>query len=282
MMRYSVLIIILFTFLIIGCTPKPIDIQVDSAPSKMVVFSHAIPNNIIIVSLTKSFSALDGIKEDDYETMLLSGATVQVTVDGQVYDFHELNPGFYASYTSVIGNANSFELQAIHQGDTITSKTSTSKPVYFENIIPIVDKGVSDTTVSLQLNFTDDLNEENFYMINVYRKNESNDSEFDNVNYFGNGSNLLERTILLSDLEFNSKYDEKIVFDGLKHDDSIAVTLSNISKNYYNYLVLRNESGSLYNQLNLEPLNYPTNVVNGYGFFNAHIPDIYFDDLSLY
>ena len=75
---------------------------------------------------------------------------------------------------------------------------------------------------------------------------------------------------------------EKIVFDGLKHDDSIAVTLSNISKNYYNYLVLRNESGSLYNQLNLEPLNYPTNVVNGYGFFNAHIPDIYFDDLSLY
>ncbi len=264
-----------------ACRPKPIDINVDPAPSKLVVFSHAVPNNVMIISLTKSFSLLENISEDQYDEMLVSGATVQVNVDGQNYDFYELSPGFYASFTSLISNAKSFKLSVNHQGETVSATTSTAAPVSFFNFQPSVDKTPTDTTVRIQMSFQDIPNEANFYMINVYKKN-ADSTSFDGVNYFENGNNALAETILISDLEFNGNYDENIKFDNLYHEDSIAVTLSNISEQYYNYLVLRNESGSVFTQLNLEPLNYPTNVENGYGFFNAHIPDVKFDDLGQY
>ncbi len=271
---------LVFSFAMFSCRPKPIDINVDSAPSKLVVFSHAIPNNVMIISLTKSFSALDGLTEAQFADLLVSDAFVQVKVDGIVYDFYELTPGFYASFTSVISDAKEFELIASHDGETITSNTSTSTKVNFKTFQPIVEKTISDTNVFLQLAFDDIPNQQNYYMINVYRKNAS--GGVDGVNYFNNGNNTLAETILLSDLEFNGTYDKTIKFDNLYHLDSIAVTLSNISKEYYNYLTIRTQSGSLFNQLNLEPLNYPTNIENGYGFFNAHIPDVKFDDLGQY
>jgi Domain of unknown function (DUF4249) len=263
-----------------SCRPKPIDIEVDSAPSKLVVFSHAVPNNVMIVSLTKSFSALDGLTEEQFQDLLVTGATVKVVVDGVLYDFYELTPGFYASFTSVIPNAKTFELIATHNGETVTSITTTSKKVDFSIFQPIVEKTPADTNVFLQLGFDDIAGESNYYMINIYRKNDG--QTVDGVNYFNNGSNLLAKTILVSDLEFNGTYNKTIPFDNLHHEDSIAVTLSNISKEYYNYLTLKTQSGSVFNQLNLEPLNYPTNIVNGYGFFNAHIPDLKFDDLGQY
>lgn len=276
----NLLIIPIIALVLIACRPKPIEINVDSAPSKLVVFSHAVPNNVMIISLTKSFSLLDGIDEDQFEDMLVSGATVQVKVDGQNYDFYELNPGFYASFTSLISDAKNFELTVNHEGEVVTASTTTSTPVNFTTFQPSVDKTSTDTTVHIQLKFQDIPNESNFYMINVYRNNGG--STFDGVNYFENGNNALAETILLSDLEFNGTYEKKHTFDNLHHEDSIAVTLSNVSEEYYNYLILRNESGSVFNQLNLEPLNYPTNVMNGYGFFNAHIPDVKFDDLGQY
>ena len=265
-----------------SCVPKPIDINVESAPQKLVVFSHAIPGNIMILGLTKSFSLLDGITEDQYETLLVSGATVQVTSNGVTYDFYELQPGFYASFNPLQQTGDVLNLLAIHGQDTITSTTTVLPQIDFTNVLPIVDKQPTDTTVYIQMDFLDQANIDNWYLINVYKKNDANNSEFDGVNFFENGSNLLEETFLVSDKEFNGTYSQQHTFPELYHEDSVVVTLSNISEDYYNYLVLRNESGNIFNEVNLEPLNYPSNVNNGYGFFNAHTPDIEFFDLGEY
>lgn len=275
----------LYTLLIVGlmfasCRPKPIDIQVDSAPSKMVVFSHAVPGNYMIIGLSKSFSLLDGITEDQYNTLLLSGATVQVTSGATTYNFTEISPGFYASLTPVQQTNESLHLTATHGDETVTATTNFTSLIPFSNVQPIVDKTPTDTTVHIQMDFTDELNVDNWYMINVYKKNDANNSQIDGVNFFANGSNLLEETILLSDKEFDGNYSEKKTFSGLHHEDSVVVTLSNISQEYFNYLSLRSDGGNVFNSLNLEPLNYPTNINNGYGFFNAHYPDVRFYDLG--
>jgi len=74
----------LYTLLIVGlmfasCRPKPIDIQVDSTPSKMVVFSHAVPGNYVIANnnpiffIFVSFSKLVlPIKSSASKTLTLS------------------------------------------------------------------------------------------------------------------------------------------------------------------------------------------------------------------
>ena len=56
--------------------------------------------------------------------------------------------------------------------------------------------------------------------------------------------------------------------------DSIEVSLSNVSLDYFNYVTLRLE-----NQLELvevfsEPIYYPTNIRGGRGFFTLHLTDV--------
>jgi hypothetical protein len=49
--------------------------------------------------------------------------------------------------------------------------------------------------------------------------------------------------------------------------------MSSISEDYFNCLSLRNDDRYSLAGFALEPLNLPTNVKNGYGYFNLHVPD---------
>jgi hypothetical protein len=52
------------------------------------------------------------------------------------------------------------------------------------------------------------------------------------------------------------------------------VALSNIPKGYYEYLAAYKRSGNLLSQLTGEPVNLPTNVQGGYGYFALTKPSI--------
>lgn len=277
----KVFIFILLLFGLIACIPEPIEIDVQSAESKLVVFTHIVPDNIMLVALSKSFSVLEGNTEEDYENLLVSGATVKILFDGKTFDFYELRPGIYASYTQAYQIDQEYELVAYIGKDTIRSKTKMLPKVNFTNVIPRVEKMTADTNIFLNLEFQDLPNVSNWYLINIYRKQAVMDS-IDNVNYFSFGNNQLAKSILVSDKEFSGVYKRELLVNELFPKDSIAVTLSNINQTYFNYLGYRVSGGTVLNQLNIEPVTYPTNIINGYGFFNTHFPDIKFFDLGQY
>ena len=58
------------------------------------------------------------------------------------------------------------------------------------------------------------------------------------------------------------------------------ILLSNISEGYYQFLKSRERSGNLLSDITNEPVNYPSNVNNGLGYFNTHYPSIRFFDLK--
>ena len=58
--------------------------------------------------------------------------------------------------------------------------------------------------------------------------------------------------------------------------DTIAVSLSNISKEYYDFMKLRIDNRYSFVEYLSEPVNYPTNVEGGKGFFNLYVPDVEF------
>lgn len=119
-------------------------------------------------------------------------------------------------------------------------------------------------------------------MLNFYAKT-SLYNNMDGLNYFENGKNITLQTILVSDKEFGGTYSNKVKLLGVTAQDSIVVTLSNINEQYFNYLKIRSSNGgNILNQLNMEPISHPSNITNGYGFFNAHFPDIKYFDLSQY
>lgn len=267
--------------LIVSCRPKPIDIQVDSAAPKLVAFTHVIPDNIMIVALTKSFSMLEGNTADSIQNLLVSGASVQLKFNNQVFDFYELSPGIYASYSSAFQTNGEYEFTATFGNETITSTTTMLPKVAFKSVIPTIEKTKTDTTTYITVNFTDISGTDNWYLLNFYKKQPVS-SGTDIVNYFNNGNNTIAKTILVSDKEFDHTYQNKIKIPEFYHKDSIVVTLSNINEDYFNYLGYRIGHGNIFTELNLEPLNYPTNIKNGYGFFNTHFPDIKYFDLSVY
>jgi hypothetical protein len=117
--------------------------------------------------------------------------------------------------------------------------------------------------------------------MNVYKSKKSLLSvTVDPVNFFKNGSNSLKSATLLIDAEFSGTYDNSILIENFATDDSLWVALLNISETYYNDLTLKGKSGSFFKTLNIELVSYPKNMVNGYGFFNTHAPDIRFFDLG--
>ena len=277
----SISSVFILLILLTSCRPKNIDINVKAAESKLVVFTHVIPNNIMIVALTKSFSVLDGNTTADFSNLLISGATVQMKFNGETFNFYELNPGIYASFEKAFQVNENYELFACYGKDTIHSYTNMLAKINFNSITPILEKNSSDTNVFINYSFNDIKGIDNWYLINVYKKLQ-NSSSTDFVNYFNNGANALIKTILISDKEFGDTFESKDKLDHLRPNDSIVVTLSNINESYFNYLHQKNGTGSVFTQLNIEPITYSSNIINGYGFFNAHFPQINYFDLGKY
>lgn len=265
---------------LVSCRPKPIDIDVNSEEEKLVIFSEAIPDHSIFISVTKTFSPLKVDPVANVNDILIKDAKITLTSNSGNYTFVPVKPGLYASYnTFPFKTGQIFNLTVEAEGKIIHSTSTMLQGVKFNTIEPIVEKLAKDTNIYVNFSFSDIPNEDNWYLLNFYKK-QPIDSDYSN--YFNNGSNTNCKTIILSDKEFNNLYSKKIELENVTKKDSIAVTLSNISENYFNYLNFRISNGNVLNQLNMEPINYPTNIINGYGFFNTHNPDIHYFDLTKY
>ncbi|NOQ72747.1 MAG: DUF4249 family protein [Crocinitomix sp.] len=274
---------LILPMLIFSCRPKDIDINVESEDSKLVVFSHVIPNSYMLISLTQSFSALEPQDSVTVEDLLVGGAAVSVKFNNETIEFYELAYGLYASVETPTTAGINYELTAIKGNDTITALSTMLAQATLEEATPIITKTVTDTNTAIRVSFEDNPSEDNWYIINVYKKGAAAETDgIDGVNFFGNGSNVLAKTVLLSDNEIPGMYTATLNLDNVHHTDSIVVTLSNIDEQYFNFLNLKQGTGNVFASLNLEPVNYPSNVNNGYGFFNTHYPDIRFYDLSEY
>ena len=273
--------------LFIACDPPNIDIELDTFKPKLVVASQIIPNHIMIVGLTKSFSVLsnattnDSVKANFLDSMFVKNAIVTVSYfNNSITDtLFMLTPGIYASINTLLKVDGTYTLIAKDPatGMEISAQSIMLKQAKFDTITPVVIKTSTDTSVFVKYTITDFPNEDNFYVVNYYAKNSiASGANFDINSYFSTGHNkLLAGFDLLNDTAFdNGKLSIETKLENLKSTDTIAVTISNISEGYFKFLIAYKRAGSFFNQLTGEPINYPTNVNNGLGYFNTHYPDI--------
>jgi hypothetical protein len=66
------------------------------------------------------------------------------------------------------------------------------------------------------------------------------------------------------------------VWQDYEKGDTVMVTLANVSEDYANFLQLRLDNRVGLIEFASEPINYPSNVVGGRGFFNLYQPDVRF------
>lgn len=288
-----------------GCIAPSVDLVVPQAPSKLVVASQVVLlpgiDTSLVVNVTRSFSSL---ATGDNDTSLSSSLLATVLVDSAFVTIEHSGTidtltwvgdttGMYTtSRTPIIENETyTLRVKDKKTGESISASTTLLPRVMLQDVAPKVSIttrkapiGTSyDTLVEakIAIAFDDIPNTENYYMLNVYNTSRKSGSTTTISNPL-TASQSSGNTLLLTDKLFaTARHTDTIRYELDKQrfltnpnaSDTLVVTLSNISRTYYDFLQKRAKAGSsIISQLLGEPINYPTNVTNGYGFFNLHSP----------
>jgi hypothetical protein len=277
-MKCLVVLLIVSVFgVMVSCLPEPLSI--DGLPvvkPQIVVSSQIVPDRSLVVLLTKTFGALEASDDSDPEELLqqiaVDDAVVIITGANRVDTLVNLGAGFYGDVIIPFeaGEEYSLYVKSALLGE-ITATTTVKQQIQFEDIeAGLYFNGYGDTLAEVSHAFLDPPGK-NWYMLNVQEVEQE-----DLVENLLNPNSFMR---LHDDLEFegNELAETFRVFPRDYHPgDTIAVSLSNISSDYYNFLKLREDNRFSFVQYLSEPVNYPSNINGGKGFFNLYIPDVKF------
>lgn len=263
--------------LAIACIPEPLEVEdVPKVKPQIVVSTQILPTQSLVVLLTKTIGALDASDDTDPEELLnqiaVTDAVVTLTGPTGTYLLETLDNGVYggAQIPFEVNQTYRLMIQSESLGH-VTAETTVKPLVSFEEIeATLYMNGFNDTLAQISYSLIDPP-EKNYYMINV--------QEVERVDALENTLNPRAFTRLLDDQDFReANFSEQFrVFPrDYAPGDTIAVSLSNISAEYYRFMKLRQENRFSLVEFLGEPVNYPTNIEGGKGFFNLYVPDVRF------
>lgn len=279
---------IFFLILVISCRPEPIEVELNKYEPQIVVASQVVPNYVMMIGLTRSFTVLSNAgyqgagDSATFADLLIDSALVTIESQGGVDTLFLVSPGLYGSLKKLENSGGAYHLKVIDYdlNQTATAISIMKENVALNSVITSLNVEDGDTSININLDFKDVANESNFYVLSVYSRN-SNKGVLDVNNFFDNGSNNIEYQELIEDKNKDGNiFEREINLKSVSTKDSLMVLLSNISEGYYDFLESRERSGNFLSEITNEPVNYPSNVNNGIGYFNTHYPSIRFFDLK--
>jgi hypothetical protein len=257
--------------LLAGCLPDPLEVEDVPLPEEQVVVgSQLIPDQFITLTLTKNFTALEAGLDSDLEAvitdLLLTGVDPTIRVDGQDYPMVELLDGIYAVDDLPQEPGTLYTLSFINpiNLDSTSAQALALPFIGFSSLDPVLDYTEFDSLLRVQFSIEDPPGP-NWYMVNAQA--------------VGMSIDLGRRpfTQLYTDEGSDGEVIEDqftVLFRDFTEEDTVLISMANVSEEYFKFLELRgNQQFLLIEELG-EPVNYPTNVRNGLGFFNVHLPDI--------
>jgi hypothetical protein len=258
-----------------ACIPDPLEVSgIPKVKPQIVVSTQIVPDQALVVLLTKTFGALEASDDSDPEQLLRQIAVTDAVVvlagpDGRD-TLQALGNGVYGHIVLPLKEGEEYSLYVKSETMGEVSATTKVKPrITFDDIkAQLYFAGFDDTLAQITYRFTDPP-EKNWYMLNVQHVEQERLAE--------NILNPRVFTRVMADNDFNGgQYHEtfRVFPRDFKPGDTIAVFLSNISEEYYRFVKLRLDNRFSFVEFLGEPINYPSNVEGGKGFFNLYVPDI--------
>lgn len=256
-----------------ACVPEPLNIKnVPVLQPHIVVSSQVVPGQSIAVLLTKSIGALDAGSTTSATTLLqsivINDALVTLSYPGKTDTLLFIAEGVYGSMNTTLVVGQEYNLKVVSPSmGTVTASTFMKPEIKFRSVNATLSISGNDTLATVVYSFDDPVGKD-WYMINVQR--------------FRSGQDLSQTlnprmyTELIKDDDFDGKTDQNsftVPFRRFTVGDTVAVSLTNISEDYFNYLFATKDRNSI-SALVSDPLNLPSNVKDGYGFFNMQWPDV--------
>lgn len=259
----------------VSCMPDPLDVDDLNLPgTRIVVSSLILPDNSVAILLTKSIGALEASDDSDPRDLIpeiaINDAVVTITVNDSIYNLKLLQDGVYQGIGIPLVPGRECHLNVVSRSlGTVTASTVVQAPIYFDTVTaePYINE-YNDYWAQVTYTIKDPP-DPNYYLLNVQKAKRKDLVE-----------NILKPdayTRQVEDKTFDAQeFSEmfRAMHKNFYPGDSIEVSLSNVSLDYFNYVTLRLE-----NQLELvevfsEPIYYPTNIRGGRGFFTLHLTDV--------
>lgn len=264
-----------YVLILASCELFELPLHVDPADEALVISSVMLDNETMIVTATRSFSPLSGrsvnaLQEDLIASLFVSEGRILVTNSSTTDTLPSIGiPGFYGgeSSESTIGSLIHLSVYDSTTGLSVHASALRMKAISIDS------SAVSDVRLgSFDLKrlrvWIDDPDEPNYYALHVYNIPVGGD-ELDSL-FFTDSDLLLHSEVFTDRVAQEGRIRRQIDLDPDMAGDTLIVILSNIEEGYYRYLDARRRTGGLIASLANEPINAPTNVIGGYGYFSAH------------
>lgn len=269
-----------------SCIPEDILTNVDPAESKLVISSQIIPGNVMLVIVTRSFSALagneDSLSQNFLNSILVRDAKVVISWNDKVETLDPIDgaDGLYLSNAQLDLDATELRLDVYDPltNDSVYAITEILPRISLDSVLYAEEIEESDTTQSIYFSFADPQQRDNWYVFQAFDPATYVDGFTNNPFELINGMNGVVFEDLISDQVFDSTHyvGEAKFFEERIKSDTVAFFFSNISEEYFRFLDARQRTGSIISSAGNEPINHPTNVIGGLGYFNANNPSVVF------
>ncbi|MFY8020942.1 MAG: DUF4249 family protein [Bacteroidia bacterium] len=273
---------------LLACKPEALDVKMPKAPEQPSIASQYGIDGILGLVLSKSFDAgkqlytadSNGIQYDS--TLLLSGAIIQIKGGGQTFTLEELEPGIYASSSANLIDGENYQLDVMcADGKTLQASSIKQSKVSFNELSATLS--ANNKNVLVKFSFNDLPGTDNYYVVNYISGNQTQQvPDKPDPEYIA--KRILEQNAtydLIDESLFKAGvYKGEKTINRPSNSDTIAVALTHISKGYYQYLQAQKKAGTLFNQIRAEVVNFPSNIQNGYGYFELNEPDFHLLELE--
>ncbi|MBT1706063.1 DUF4249 domain-containing protein [Chryseosolibacter indicus] len=277
--KQALILLVIVTFLsLASCLPDSLDVEgIPEVKPQIVVSTQFVPDRSLAVLLTKTFGALEPVNDSVPSALLtqivVNDAVVSISGPNGADTLFNLGNGVYGGIFIPFQSGEEYTLNVTSAAlGNVTATTTVKSIVSFNEIeADLYYNGFGDTLAQINYQIRDVLLDKNYYMLNV--------QEVERADVIENMINPRAYTRLLDDAGFAGQtYAEsfRVVTRDYMPGDTIAVSLSNVSEEYYNFIKLRLDNRFSFVEFLGEPINYPSNVRGGKGFFNLHVPDFRF------
>jgi len=292
-MKPTLLFILSLAIFLIKCTPEPIAITIKDAEAQIAVSSTAIDSKTVLViasysifSLANLNYSINGNTPAIPNGILIDSALVTISDGANIDTLEKVYPGVYLNSGLNLKTGLQYFLTV---NDTLKKRKVVANTTYFNalpanEILPVVTKKTTDTTIQLKMALSDNAATISYYVMAYDRINPSkvpapiNSTNFSIVNI-----DAVKKIEVFSSADAVAGMITK-TFDiiGIKATDTLFVHYGKIDRGYFNYLSSYKKTGSLINQITAEPITLPTNIVTGLGYFALYNVQRTFFDLKKY
>lgn len=258
-----------------SCMPDPLDVDdVELPPTRIVVSSMILPDRSVAVLLTRSIGALEASDESDPRELIadiaINDAVVTLMVRGEEYPLKLLQDGVYQGIGIPLEEGLQCHLQVVSESyGKVSASTTVQAPIFFDTVTaePYINE---HNRYWAEVTYTiNDPPTPNYYLLNVQKAKRKDLVE-----------NILKPeayTRQVEDKNFNAQEFSEM-FRAMHKEfypgDSLEVSLSNVSLDYFRYVGMRLENRLELVEVFSEPVYYPTNIRGGRGFFTLHLTDV--------